>query len=91
MTSETFAAAIVVGVLIGAVFNVVMKKGGHGLFGDLALGLVGSTVAVLICELIGLAPDAGTVGMIGAALAGSAVVIVVQRKVWSAPPARGAQ
>ena len=91
MTSGTFIAAIVVGPLIGAVFNLLMKTGGHGLFGDLALGLAGSTVGVLICQLTGLAPDAGTVGMIGAALAGSAAVIIVQRTVWSAPPTRGAR
>lgn len=89
MTAGTFAVAIVVGLLIGAVFNVVMTEGGHGLFGDLALGLAGSNMAVLICQLTGLAPNAGTVGMIGAALTGSTAVIVVQRKVWSAAPVGG--
>lgn len=66
-----------------------MTDGSYGLIGDLALGLAGSTTAVQICQVTGLAPGAGTVGMMGAALAGSAAVIVVQRKVWSAAPVGG--
>jgi len=85
MTPETFVVAVAIGLVAGALFTMVMKDGGYGLLGDLTLGLAGSTIAVLIGQLVGLVPYAGMAGAIAAAFLGGAVLIVVQRKVWSVP------
>jgi uncharacterized membrane protein YeaQ/YmgE (transglycosylase-associated protein family) len=92
MTSEMFLLSIVVGLFLGWLFNtVVMKHGGYGLFGDLALGLAGSTAAVVICQVIGLASYAGRVGVLTAAFVGAVALIVLQRQVWTVPAPRGAR
>ena len=91
MTPDTFVAAVAVGLVAGWLLNFVMKEGGYGLLGDLTLGLAGSTIAVLIGQLIGLVPYAAMAGTIVIAFAGGATLIVVQRKVWRVPATHGAR
>ena len=84
MTVEMFVAAVIVGPLVGGLLYAIMKNGGYGLVGDLCLGLGGSTMTVLIFQLLGLAPYAGMAGTMSAAVSGAASLIVVQRRIWYA-------
>ena len=77
-----FLVSIVVGLCAGWLTGVVMKRGGYGVLGDLSLGLVGSTIAVWIYQMVGLFPYAGLVGTMVAAVAGTAGVVVAQRRLW---------
>src|SRR5262247_1291338 len=45
MNLEMFATLVIVGLLTGWLAGYLMKDGGHGRIWDLALGLIGSTVA----------------------------------------------
>ena len=77
-----FLVSIVVGLCAGWLTGVVMKRGGYGVLGDLSLGLVGSTLAVWLYQMLGLLPYAGLSGTMVAALAGTAGVVVAQRRLW---------
>lgn len=84
MNLQMFATLVFVGLLTGWLAGFVMRDGGHGLIWDLALGLVGSTVAGEILAVLGLAADPGIFVAAVVAFAGAAVVIIAQRQVWHA-------
>lgn len=79
-----FATLVVVGLLTGWLARWAMKDGGHGLVWDLALGLVGSTVAGELQAVLGLGGDGGIAVAAVVAFAGAAVVIIAQRQIWHA-------
>jgi uncharacterized membrane protein YeaQ/YmgE (transglycosylase-associated protein family) len=74
----------VVGLLAGWLAGFVMKGGGYGLIGDMALGLVGSVVGGWIFRAVGASPEAGMVAVAVVAFIGAAILIVGQRKIWPA-------
>jgi len=81
MNLEMFMAMILIGLLTGWLAGFAMKDGGYGLIGDLVLGLVGSSAASAIWAL-GVSPETGKFAPAVVAFAGSAILIVAQRKVW---------
>jgi uncharacterized membrane protein YeaQ/YmgE (transglycosylase-associated protein family) len=76
---------VLVGLLAGWLAGFVMKDGGYGLVWNLVLGLVGSSAAIVILSVLGVAPHAGTFATAVVAFIGAALVIVAQRKLWPAP------
>jgi uncharacterized membrane protein YeaQ/YmgE (transglycosylase-associated protein family) len=82
MNLEMSAMLVLVGLLTGWLAGFVTKDGTRVLTWDLALGLVGSTVAGELFVVLGLAFDAGILVAAGVAFAGAAIVIVAQRQVW---------
>lgn len=83
MNFETIGIVVVVGLLAGWLADFVMKGGGYGLVGDIALGVVGGIGGGVVLWMNGIAPGGPRVAMVGAALLGAALVIVVQRKLWN--------
>jgi uncharacterized membrane protein YeaQ/YmgE (transglycosylase-associated protein family) len=78
------ATWVFVGLLAGWLAGFVMKDGGYGLVWNLVLGLVGSSAAIVILSVLGVAPHAGTFATAAVAFIG-ALVIVAQRRLWPAP------
>jgi uncharacterized membrane protein YeaQ/YmgE (transglycosylase-associated protein family) len=61
-----------------------MKDNGHGLIGDLALGLVGSIVASLLFQALGISPGASPITWVIVASSGAVLLIIAQRMFWHA-------
>jgi uncharacterized membrane protein YeaQ/YmgE (transglycosylase-associated protein family) len=74
----------VVGVGAGWLAGLVMGRGGYGVLGDLLLGLLGSFVATLLFEGLGLSSHPASFASIMVAFVGAAGVIFAQRHMW--PP-----
>ena len=82
MTFDTIAIVVLVGVLAGWLAGFVMKGGGYGLGGDIALGVVGGVGVTFVARMVGIAPDGTRLAMVGVALLGAVVLIFVQRTFW---------
>ena len=77
---------VVVGLLAGWLARFVMKDGGYGQIGDMALGLVGSVAGGWIFRALGSSTGGGLFLPVFVAFVGAAFVIVAQRTGW--PTAR---
>jgi uncharacterized membrane protein YeaQ/YmgE (transglycosylase-associated protein family) len=84
MELELFVMRVAVGLGAGYMAEYVMRDGGYGLIGDLALGLVGSILGSVIFQAVGVSPSAGLVVLAAVALLGAAIVIGGQRMLWHA-------
>jgi uncharacterized membrane protein YeaQ/YmgE (transglycosylase-associated protein family) len=85
MSLDLFVMWAVVGLAAGWVAGSVMKRGGYGLMGDLALGLAGSVAASTLFRILGFSPEAGLLALIAVAFLGAAATLVAQRQFWQAP------
>jgi uncharacterized membrane protein YeaQ/YmgE (transglycosylase-associated protein family) len=74
-----FVTWVLVGMLVGVLAGLVMKRGGYGLKKDITLALVGSIGASWIFRAVGVFPSAGMLAMSFVAAVGAALVIVAQR------------
>jgi uncharacterized membrane protein YeaQ/YmgE (transglycosylase-associated protein family) len=83
MNLETIVIAAVIGVVAGGLTSFVMKGGGYGVVGDMALGFSGGILGGVALWMNGIAPGGPRVAMVGAALVGAVLLIVVQRKFWN--------
>jgi uncharacterized membrane protein YeaQ/YmgE (transglycosylase-associated protein family) len=83
MNFETIAITGAVGLLAGWLAGFVMKGGGYGLVGDIALGVVGGIVGGSVLGILGIATAGTGFAMVGAAVLGAAVLISAQRKFWN--------
>ena len=74
-------ASIVIGLLAGWLAGLLMKGGGYGIIGDLALGLVGSVVGGWLgSRLLGVDLTTGfNLTTLLTSIAGAVLVIVVYR------------
>ena len=84
MTLEMFAMWVLVGALAGWLAGFVMKGGGYGLIGDVALGLVGSLLGSWIFRTLGVSAGAGLFAAVVVAFIGAIIVIGAQRMLWHA-------
>ena len=82
MNLAMLAMWVVIGLVVGGLARFVMKRGGHGLKGDLILGLVGSILGGWLFWALGVSPDAGMIALGVIAFLGAAIAIVAQRKFW---------
>jgi len=83
MTLELFAMWVLVGALAGWLAGFLMRGGGYGLIGDLALGLVGSLLGSVIFRALGIAPGAGLFMAVVVAFIGAVLLIGAQRMIWA--------
>ena len=84
MTLGMFAMWVVVGLMAGWLAGIVMRGGGYGRIGDLALGLIGSIAGSVIFRGLEISPGAGMFMLGVVAFVGAAIAIVVQRQFWHA-------
>ena len=82
MTLGMVAMWVIVGLLVGLLAGLIMKTGGYGRRWDVFLALFGSIVGSGIAWLLGIALDAGMVAEVIVPVAGAAILIVAQRKIW---------
>jgi uncharacterized membrane protein YeaQ/YmgE (transglycosylase-associated protein family) len=83
MNLELFAMWILVGLLAGWLAGCLMKGGGYGLIGDIALGLVGSLLGSWIFRALGVSVGAGLIMAVVVAFVGAVLVIGAQRMIWA--------
>jgi len=83
MTLELFAMWVLVGALAGWLAGFLMRGGGYGLIGDIALGLVGSLLGSVIFRALGVSAGAGLFMAVVVAFIGAVLVIGVQRMIWA--------
>lgn len=77
---------IVIGLIAGWIAGQVMKGSGYGLFGDLALGIVGAIVGGWLFGVVAPAAEpSGFVGSLVVATMGAVGIIVVARVVGHRP------
>jgi uncharacterized membrane protein YeaQ/YmgE (transglycosylase-associated protein family) len=82
MNHETTAIAAVVGLLTGWLTGCVVKRGGYGLVGDAALGVVGGTMGGFVLWTQGAAAPGSWSVIVAGAFLGAFILVVVQRKFW---------
>jgi uncharacterized membrane protein YeaQ/YmgE (transglycosylase-associated protein family) len=82
MSFTMFVTWVLVGVVVGVLAGVVMKREGYGLKKDVIFGLVGSIGLSWIFRAVGMFPAAGIVAMAVVAFIGAVIPIVAQRKFW---------
>jgi uncharacterized membrane protein YeaQ/YmgE (transglycosylase-associated protein family) len=82
MSFTMFVSWVLVGVVVGVLAGVVMKREGYGLKKDIIFGLVGSIGASWIFRAVGMFPAAGIVAMAVVAFIGAVIPIVAQRRFW---------
>jgi len=83
MTLQMFAMWVFVGLLAGWLAGFVMRGGGYGLVGDIALGLVGSLLGSVIFRALGISAGAGLFMAVVVAFIGAVLVIGAQRMIWA--------
>jgi len=83
MTLQMFAMWVFVGLLAGWLAGFVMRGGGYGLAGDIALGLVGSLLGSVIFRALGVSAGAGLLAAVVVAFVGAVLVIGAQRMIWA--------
>ena len=83
MNLELFVMWVLVGLLAGWLAGFVMKGGGYGLMGDIALGLIGSLLGSWIFRALGVSAGAGLFMAVVVAFVGAVLVIGAQRMIWA--------
>lgn len=79
---------LLVGLIAGFLATLVMRGGGYGLVGDIALGILGAILGGFLAGLIGLG-SSGFIGTVIIAFIGACVLIALLRMVSRRyPPAR---
>ena len=78
---------VLAGLTVGWVAEAARRAGGHGLLGDLILGLVGS-LAVGGLFRVAISSDVGMLAMLAIGGVGAALAIMAQRTAWKSTPAR---
>jgi uncharacterized membrane protein YeaQ/YmgE (transglycosylase-associated protein family) len=74
---------VLVGLLAGWLAGFLMKGGGYGLIGDIALGLVGSLLGSWLFRALGVAVGAGLFMAVVVAFIGAVLGIGAQRMIWA--------
>jgi uncharacterized membrane protein YeaQ/YmgE (transglycosylase-associated protein family) len=82
MNVEMLAITAIVGLLVGWLTGLVMKRGGYGAVGDVGLGVLGGVVGGFALWMQGFAAADSRFAMLAAAV-GAFILVVVQRKFWS--------
>jgi uncharacterized membrane protein YeaQ/YmgE (transglycosylase-associated protein family) len=70
---------LLVGLVAGWLAGVLVKGGGFGVIGDIAVGILGAFIGGFLFTSLGVSTDAGLLGSIVVATAGAIVLIVVLR------------
>ncbi len=70
---------ILVGLIAGWLAGTLVRGGGFGLVGDLAVGVVGAVIGGDLFRLLGIAVGSGLVWRSAVATVGAAVLIVILR------------
>lgn len=75
---------VLVGLTAGYLADLVMKRRGYGMTGDVMLGIGGSLAGGALFNVLAIAPGREWMPMIAAAFGGAVVLLVAQRMFWQA-------
>jgi len=70
---------LIVGLVAGWLAGVLVKGGGFGLVGDLAVGVIGAVLGGWLFSTLGVSAGGGLVGSIVVATVGAVVLLVIVR------------
>ena len=79
MSNESLIVIIIVGIVAGWLAGVIVRGGGFGLIGDLAIGIVGAFIGDWLLPRLGIHLGMGTVSLIINATLGAIVLLIVIR------------
>ena len=79
MTLETFALAIITGLVVGGVAGFPRKRGDSGLIGDVLLGIGGAFVGSWLLRTLGGASGGERLVVVAVAFVGAVVLIAAHR------------
>ncbi|MCI0339520.1 MAG: GlsB/YeaQ/YmgE family stress response membrane protein [Acidobacteria bacterium] len=68
---------LVIGALAGWLAGNIMRGGGFGVLGNIAMGLLGSIVGGFIFNWLGVSPGGGWIGLLIAGLVGAVILLFV--------------
>ena len=85
MMLELFVMWVIVRLLAGWPTGCVVKGGGYGLMGDMALGLVGGLLGSWVFLALGVSVGAGLIAAIVIASIGAGILIGAQRMLRHVP------
>jgi uncharacterized membrane protein YeaQ/YmgE (transglycosylase-associated protein family) len=77
---------VLVGLTAGYLADMIMKRRGYGMTGDVLLGIGGSLAGGALFNVFAVAPGREWFPVIATAFVGAVVLIVAQRTFWRAPP-----
>ena len=83
MTLEAMTV-VLAGLVAGYLADLVMKRRGHGMAGDVMIGVGGSLAGGALFNIFAMMPGKDWLPMVATAFAGGVVLIVVQRMFWRA-------
>jgi uncharacterized membrane protein YeaQ/YmgE (transglycosylase-associated protein family) len=72
---------LLIGGLAGWIAGLIMKGGGFGILGDIAIGIVGGLIGGFLFGLLGIGPDGSLLGALVTAVVGAIVLIAVVRTI----------
>jgi len=75
---------LIVGVVAGWLAGKLVRGGGFGLVGDLAVGVVGAFIGGFLFRVLGASAGGGLIGSIAVATIGAVVLLVVVRLIKQA-------
>lgn len=75
---------VLVGLVAGYLADLVMKRRGYGMTGDVLFGIGGSLAGGALFNVLASTPGREWLPMVTAAFVGAVVLIVVQRMFWQA-------
>jgi uncharacterized membrane protein YeaQ/YmgE (transglycosylase-associated protein family) len=81
MSGESLLVILVVGLVAGWLAGLLVRGGGFGLLGDIAIGVIGAFVGAWLFPTLGLHFGAGMVAAIISATVGAVIILVILRLV----------
>jgi len=84
MTGESLLVLLVVGLIAGWLASVVVGGIGHGLVGDIVVGIIGAFIGGWLFHKLAIGAPGGMLGSIVVAFVGAVVLLIVLRALMGA-------
>ena len=79
MAAETILIWLFIGAVAGWLAGVIVKGGGFGLLGDIAIGIIGAFVGGWLLPRLGVVIGSGLLPVIASATVGAVVLLLILR------------
>ena len=79
MAAETILLWILIGAIAGWLAGLIVKGGGFGLLGDIAIGIIGAFIGGWLLPRLGVSLGAGLVAVVVSATIGAIVLLLILR------------
>jgi uncharacterized membrane protein YeaQ/YmgE (transglycosylase-associated protein family) len=89
LSNQSLLVIIVVGIIAGWLAGRVMRGGGFGLLGDLAVGLLGALIGDWLLPRLGIHLGVGIVALIINAFIGAVILLLLLRLISGGGPGWG--